>query len=149
MKVVKYFVKLTVKDDKGENPVKLKVVKHEKGEQGTKRKVVEVEEHPFRKLVNARKFVNNVVERNSVECTPMKKEGDVWIKECTSTSGAKLTFQIRQQRIVKPKKEKKEEKTSKKEEQPQTKAKQETSEQPSQQQTGNSSGAESTEKQKQ
>ncbi|BBG23523.1 hypothetical protein [Sulfuracidifex tepidarius] len=109
MKVVKYFVKLTVRDDKGDNPVKFKLVKHEKSEGGTKRKLVDAEEHPFRKLANAREFVNTYAEREGIQCSSFEKKDNVWSKECSSQSGVKYTFEIREQRIVKPKKEKKEE----------------------------------------
>ncbi len=109
MKVVKYFVKLTVKNDKGDNQVKFKVVKHEKGEQGSKRKVSESDELPFRKMLNARKFVSEFAERKGIQCSQFEKEGDMLTKECTSPSGEKYIFQVRQQRIIKPKKEQKKE----------------------------------------
>ncbi len=139
MKVVKYFVKLTVRDDKGENPVRFKLVKHEKSEEGTKRKLIDSEEHPFRKLANARKFVNEYAERKGMECSSFEKKDNFWSKECSSQSGVKYTFEIREQRIVKPKKEKKEE--GKKEETKEEKGKNEEGGKDTQEQVAQPQGA--------
>lgn len=93
MKVVKYKMKVKVKANGKET----------------------IFEKTFRHLVNARKFIKELIKDEDVNCTQLNSNGDIFTKECT---GEKVSyfFEIKRVRITKPKKEEK--KQQKKEETP-------------------------------
>ncbi|QXJ29512.1 hypothetical protein J5U23_02381 [Saccharolobus shibatae B12] len=68
-------------------------------------------EKKFRKLVNARRFIDEIVGEDQVKCTPLSKSETLMTKQCEGDQ-VKYFFEISIERIKKPKKEetKKEEK---------------------------------------
>ncbi|AOL15551.1 hypothetical protein BFU36_01040 [Sulfolobus sp. A20] len=67
-------------------------------------------ERNFRELINARKFIDELVKEADVKCTPLNRSENLITKQCEG-NGVKYFFEIGVERIKKPKKEtKKEEK---------------------------------------
>ncbi|AAK41357.1 hypothetical protein SULI_10615 [Saccharolobus solfataricus] len=95
MKVVKYNLKAKI-ERAGRDPITI--------------------ERKFRKLVNARKFIDEVVGEDQVKCTPLSKSETLITKQCEGDQ-VKYFFEITIERIKKPKKEEKPEKEEKKQEQ--------------------------------
>lgn len=128
MKVIKYDVKLKieVKDiKKEEQELKNSLIKaftYKKKDGNlvspkitTSDSSIEVEGLKFRKLINVRKFISQLADDYDARCGKLNKADNAMTIECTG-SGAKLYFEIRKERIVKPKKPKQEVKGEKKEE---------------------------------
>ncbi|ACP35235.1 conserved hypothetical protein [Sulfolobus islandicus Y.G.57.14] len=90
MKVVKYNLKAKI-ERAGKEPITI--------------------EKKFRKLVNARRFIDELVGEAQVKCTPLSKSETLMTKQCEGDQ-VKYFFEISIERIKKPKKEetKKEEK---------------------------------------
>lgn len=122
MKVIKYNVKvkIEVKDAKKEEEhlknslVKAFSYKKDGNLVSPKLSVsensVEIEGLKFRKLVNVREFISNLAEDYHVQCGKLNKAENLMTVECNGQN-AKLYFEVKTERRVKPKKEaKKEEK---------------------------------------
>ncbi|QGA54239.1 hypothetical protein GFS03_06460 [Sulfolobus sp. E5-1-F] len=90
MKVVKYNLKVKI-ERAGKEPI--------------------IIERKFRKLANARRFMDELVGEDGVKCTPLSKSETLMTKQCEGEQ-VKYFFEINIERIKKPKKEeaKKEEK---------------------------------------
>ncbi|AWR98324.1 hypothetical protein DFR86_09960 [Acidianus sulfidivorans JP7] len=72
---------------------------------------MEVEGLKFRKLVNVRNFISKLASDYDAKCGKLNKSENLMTVEC-SGSNAKLYFEIKTERIRKPKVEKKEKKES-------------------------------------
>ncbi|WP_338601988.1 hypothetical protein V6M85_01260 [Sulfolobus tengchongensis] len=81
MKVVKYHLKAKI-EKAGVEPITL--------------------ERRFRKLVNARKFIDELVKEDDVKCTPLNRSETLLTKQCEGTQ-TKYFFEITIERIKKPK----------------------------------------------
>lgn len=83
MKVVKYYLKA-------------KIEKVGKGTITIERK--------FRKLINVRKFIDELIDDEDVKCTPLNKSENLMTKQCEG-DGIKYFFEITTERVKKVKKE--------------------------------------------
>ncbi|MEM0131220.1 MAG: hypothetical protein QXN74_03840 [Saccharolobus sp.] len=61
-------------------------------------------ERKFRKLINARNFINDLVKDKDVKCTPFNKSEMLITRQCEGND-EKYFFEISIQRIKKPKKQ--------------------------------------------
>jgi hypothetical protein len=76
----------------------------------------EYKEYTFRHLINVRKFIGEMSNKYDVRCSKLNSSGDTYTTQCEGDS-TKLFFEVKKEKIVKPKKEKKEaKKEAKKEE---------------------------------
>ncbi|WP_246252884.1 hypothetical protein [Acidianus brierleyi] len=76
----------------------------------------ETKELTFRHLINVRKFINGMSKKYDVKCSKLNSSGDVYTTQCEGGDSTKLFFEVKKERIKKPKAEKKEEKKEAKKE---------------------------------
>ncbi|ARM77182.1 hypothetical protein B6F84_11720 [Acidianus manzaensis] len=75
---------------------------------------IELEGLKFRELINVREFISRLAQDYDAKCGKLNKSENLMTVECNGNN-AKLYFEIKTERIKKPKTEKKEEKKQTKE----------------------------------
>ena len=76
---------------------------------------LEVDGIKFRKLINVRKFIDEVAEKYEAKCGPLNKSDSLYTKQCEG-KGVKIYVNIKLERIKPVKKEEKQEKKEEKSE---------------------------------
>ena len=89
----------------------MKVVKYNLKAKIVKQGKETIIERKFRKLINARKFINELIKDKDVKCTPFNKSETLITRQCEGND-EKYFFEISIQRIKKPKKQEEKQKST-------------------------------------